>query len=95
MLVVSSLSCFGVLWRCPTLPQPIGCSTIGAAGLSFQVRNGSWAFPRCYDHHKSCVFNTLPRCWWGCGLIVVRIVVAAECCLLFFYPSPLLVGVVV
>ena len=44
--------CLGVLWRCPTLPQPIGCSTIGAAGLSFQVRNGGWAFPRCYDHHK-------------------------------------------
>ena len=41
-----------VLWRCPTLPQPGGCSTIGAAGLSFQVRNGGWAFPRGYDHHK-------------------------------------------
>ena len=68
-----------VLWRCPTLPQPIGCSTIGAAGLSFQVRNGDWAFPRCYDHHKSCVFNTLPLfcVGGGCGLIVVCIVVAA------------------
>ena len=36
---------FVVLWRCPTLPQPIGCSTIGAAGLSFQVRNGAGRFP--------------------------------------------------
>ena len=36
---------FGVLWRCPTLPQPVGCSTIGAAGLSFQVRNGAGRFP--------------------------------------------------
>ena len=45
--------CVVVLWRCPTLPQPVGCSTIGAAGLSFQVRNGDWAFPRCYDHHKT------------------------------------------
>ena len=35
----------GVLWRCPTLPQPIGCSTIGAAGLSFQVRNVAGRFP--------------------------------------------------
>ena len=35
----------GVLWRCPTLPQPVGCSTIGAAGLSFQVRNGAGRFP--------------------------------------------------
>ena len=36
---------FVVLWRCPTLPQPVGCSTIGAAGLSFQVRNGAGRFP--------------------------------------------------
>ena len=42
----------GVLWRCPTLPHPPRCSTIGACGLSFQVRNGCWAFPRGYDHHK-------------------------------------------
>ena len=41
-----------VLWRCPTLPHPPRCSTIGACGLSFQVRNGGWAFPRGYDHHK-------------------------------------------
>ena len=67
-----------VLWRCPTLPQPGGCSTIGAAGLSFQVRNGGWAFPRCYDHHKFGVQHAPPLlvCWgvWvdrglysGCG----------------------------
>ena len=34
-----------MLWRCPTLPQPGGCSTIGAAGLSFQVRNVAGRFP--------------------------------------------------
>ena len=69
-----------VLWRCPTLPQPGGCSTIGAAGLSFQVRNGGWAFPRCYDHHKCwCSTRSPTRCvvGGGCGLIVVCIVVAA------------------
>lgn len=69
-----------VLWRCPTLPQPVGCSTIGAAGLSFQVRNGGWAFPRCYDHHKCWCSTRFPtRCvvGGGCGLIVVCIVVAA------------------
>ena len=59
MLVVSSLSCFGVLWRCPTLPQPIGCSTIGAAGLSFQVRNGAGRFPGAVTT-TSLVFNTVP-----------------------------------
>ena len=75
-----------VLWRCPTLPQPGGCSTIGAAGLSFQVRNGGWAFPRCYDHHKIWCSTLFPApCWWGCGLIVVCIVVAARslCSLVF------------
>ena len=59
----------GVLWRCPTLPQPIGCSTIGAAGLSFQVRNVCWAFPRCCDHHKTMCSTLFPPallvCVWG------------------------------
>lgn len=82
-----------VLWRCPTLPQPGGCSTIGAAGLSFQVRNGGWAFPRCYDHHKYWCSTRSPLWFvWGCGLIVVCIVVAAVCSLLFWFTQPLLVG---
>ena len=34
--------CFGLCARrCPTLPHPGGCSTIGAGGLSFRVRNGA------------------------------------------------------
>ena len=84
---VPGLALFVVLWRCPTLPQPIGCSTIGAAGLSFQVRNGGWAFPRCYDHHKCWCSTRSPTVLLlfggGCGLIVVCIVVAAVllgCC---------------
>ena len=77
-----------VLWRCPTLPQPGGCSTIGAAGLSFQVRNGGWAFPRCYDHHKFWCSTLSPRCLvWGCGLIVVCIVVAAVLFVRFCSPN--------
>ena len=54
---------YGVLWRCPTLPHPPRCSTIGACGLSFQVRNGDWAFPRGYDHHKISqpVFTCVPQ----------------------------------
>ena len=46
-----------VLWRCPTLPQPVGCSTIGAAGLSFQVRNGAGRFPGAMTTTR-LVFNT-------------------------------------
>ena len=30
-----------VSWWCPALPYPGGCSTIGAAGLSFRVRYGA------------------------------------------------------
>ena len=63
-----------VLWRCPTLPHPPRCSTIGACGLSFQVRNGGWAFPRGYDHHKLVQPYSLqcPQCSprvkrWACG----------------------------
>ena len=67
-----------VLWRCPTLPHPPRCSTIGACGLSFQVRNGGWAFPRGYDHHKmvqpyslQCPQRVPRACWprvWRGGL---------------------------
>src|SRR5947207_7395787 len=31
--------------RCPTLPHTPVCSTIGAGGLSFRVRNGTGRFP--------------------------------------------------
>ena len=64
-----------VLWRCPTLPHPPRCSTIGACGLSFQVRNGCWAFPRGYDHHKWFnQYSRVPQCV-GVVLVVIRIVV--------------------
>ncbi len=34
------------VWRrCPTLPHPGECSTIGAGRLSFRVRNGTGRFP--------------------------------------------------
>ena len=78
---------FGVLWRCPTLPQPVGCSTIGAAGLSFQVRNGAGRFPGAVTTTSfvvqpppwglRCCVSRLAAGGGGCGLIVVCIVVAA------------------
>ena len=57
---VSSLTCLVVLWRCPTLPQPIGCSTIGAAGLSFQVRNVAGRFPGAVTTTSLCVQHCSP-----------------------------------
>ena len=84
---VSRSACLGVLWRCPTLPQPVGCSTIGAAGLSFQVRNGAGRFPGAVTTTSfvvqpppwglRCCVSRLAAGGGGCGLIVVCIVVAA------------------
>ena len=34
-----------IVRRCPTLPHPPECSTIGATGLSYRVRNGTGRFP--------------------------------------------------
>jgi len=43
--VVGPLFWVVVVRRCPTLPHPGGCSTIGAGGLSFRVRDGTGRFP--------------------------------------------------
>ena len=68
-----------MLRRCPTLPHPPRCSTIGAVGLSFQVRNGFWAFPPRYDHRKVSNYSPTPGLiGGGCGLSVIRIVVASS-----------------
>ena len=56
-----------VLWRCPTLPQPGGCSTIGAAGLSFQVRNVAGRFPGAMTTTSLGVQHSPHRVWWGVG----------------------------
>ena len=55
----------GVLWRCPTLPQPGGCSTIGAAGLSFQVRNVAGRFPGAMTTTRLGVQHVSPPCLFG------------------------------
>ena len=65
--------CVVVLRRCPTLPHPPRCSTIGAVGLSFRVRNGCRAFPPRLDRRKLVnriyVFHVPPGVggvWVGC-----------------------------
>ena len=52
--------------RCPTLPHPPGCSTIGAVGLSFRVRNGTGRFP-----HAMTAVTLLPEPRRGLGSLVV------------------------
>ena len=59
--------------RCPTLPHPPGCSTIGAVGLSFRVRNGTGRFPHAMT---AVTFSPGPRpCVAGLGSVVVTTIV--------------------
>ena len=58
----------GYVRRCPTLPQPPGCSTIGAVGLSFRVRDGTGRFP----HAIAAVTLSPVNPYWGCGKSVLR-----------------------
>ena len=44
-----------------TLPRPSDRSTIAATGLSFQVRNGDWASPRCHCRRKSLILGKTRR----------------------------------
>ena len=83
---------FVVLWRCPTLPQPIGCSTIGAAGLSFQVRNVAGRFPGAVTTTRLFVQHAPPRPCFGWGVWVDRGLYSGCGCfasLLFCHPNGL------
>ena len=62
-----------VVRRCPTLPHPPGCSTIGAVGLSFRVRNGTGRFP----HAMTAV--TLCPCTRGACSVGGEICVVTTC----------------
>lgn len=56
--VVPPPNCVVWLRWFPTLPHPVGCSTIGVHGLSFQVRNGAGRFPMAMTTAKDFGINT-------------------------------------
>lgn len=68
-----------VVRRCPTLPHPPGCSTIGAVGLSFRVRNGTGRFPHAMTAvtllpvppHAGCGVGRL--CGYNNGGVVIQL----------------------
>ena len=69
--------------RRPTLPQPLGCSTIGAERLNFRVRYGTGCFPFRYGRRNS--FNLIqtpspPELVGGLGLLVGNCLVDANKC---------------
>ena len=67
----------GYVRRCPTLPQPPGCSTIGAVGLSFRVRDGTGRFP----HAIAAVTLSPVNPYWVVGnLCYVNIVFCIQFC---------------
>jgi hypothetical protein len=53
--------------RCPTLPQGRPCSTIGAASLSFRVRNVSGRFPRAMAAETLGPAHPVRGCGGGLG----------------------------
>lgn len=68
-----------VVWlrRFPTLPHPVGCSTIGVVGLSFRVRNVAGRFPNTMTtaslvyplptpHRRVVCARVLGGLWVGC-----------------------------
>ena len=68
-----------VVWlrRFPTLPHPVGCSTIGVVGLSFRVRNVAGRFPNTMTtaslvyplptpHMRVVCARVLGGLWVGC-----------------------------
>lgn len=71
-----------VVRRCPTLPHPPGCSTIGAVGLSFRVRNGTGRFPHAMTAVTLLPRHRRPGGWW-CGKTGYNIVVLLFSCVLF------------
>ena len=76
-MCVSGPGLLMVVRRCPTLPHPPGCSTIGAVGLSFRVRNGTGRFP-----HAMTAVTLLPVPARGAGweiFVVTTVVLLFSC----------------
>ena len=46
-----------LIWRPPTLPHRLQCSTIGRLRLNHRVRDGNGCFPQAHRHQKSRVLN--------------------------------------
>ena len=71
-----------VVRRCPTLPHPPGCSTIGAVGLSFRVRNGTGRFP----HAMTAVTLAPPTRGVGEIFVVLQLWCCIQLCLVSCNP---------
>ena len=83
-----------VVRRCPTLPHPPGCSTIGAVGLSFRVRYGTGRFPHAM---AAVTLAPVPPRWGVVGNLVghATVVVTLFCCANHCSTVPRVGGVVV
>ena len=42
-----------LIWRPPTLPHRLQCSTIGRSGLNHRVRDGNGCYPWTHRHQKA------------------------------------------
>ena len=48
-----------LIWRPPTLPHRLQCSTIGRLRLNRRVRDGNGCFPQAHRHQKSLSYKVL------------------------------------
>ena len=44
-----------LIWRPPTLPHRLQCSTLGRLGLNHRVRDGNGCYPQTHRHQKALV----------------------------------------
>ena len=89
--VVGALDRVMVVRRRPTLPHPPGCSTIGAVGLSFRVRDGTGRFPHAVT---AVTLAPVPLARaGGVGILVLQHVLSCPlggrvwCCVVFLFPG--------
>ena len=54
-----------IVRRCPTLPHPPECSTIGAVRLSYRVRNGTGRFPNAMTTETTKTLPTNKQGVWN------------------------------
>src|SRR5690606_8316002 len=55
------------VWRCPALPHPLGCSTIGAGSRNDRVRNGTGCDTSALTTKQTFEHTTPPQ-WNQCAL---------------------------
>ena len=87
--MVSGRSCYVCCGGVLLSHNPSVAVPLALPGLASRFGMEAGRFPGAMTTTSLCVQHVPPRCWWGCGLIVVCIVVAACCSRFLFHPRAL------